>query len=236
MNIAVKHFECSDLAAFEENDTLLPLLSEAGAGSVAGLSCHQWLMDTPAKRMMFQYIYGDLLRGGGKKVLDVGGGVTGLTARLAKNNDYTLVDLLAHDEQATAVKQLTESGATFFQQDWFDLDLDADYDVIVANDLFPNVDQRLELFLDRMLDRGKELRILVTYYNNHRFYSVKRTDADELMFLQAWSGRNLVSMIQDRSGTLSDSQVEGFTGARESMFANGRNVSLVTVSRFPAGT
>ena len=59
--------------------------------------------------------------------------------------------------------------------DWFDLK-DENYDIIIANDIFPNVDQRLAMFLKFFLPRCKSMRLSLAWYNLIKYFQVKITD------------------------------------------------------------
>ena len=70
-----------------------------------------------------------------------------------------------------------------FQTDWFNFDpKDIRYDTVVSNDLFPNVDQRLDEFIEKYIAHAREIRLSLTYYNVRKTYQVKRVDGDEVVF------------------------------------------------------
>ena len=127
--------------------------------------CHRWLLDTPAKRYAADLLYGDLLARRGLRILDVGGGLTAITRELAARHELTVVDLLAHDDRDVA-SRFRQSCAPFSLAvaDWYDTAFGTPFDVVIAADLFPNVDQRLSLFLERYAKSGAELRMSLTFY------------------------------------------------------------------------
>ena len=83
----------------------------------------------------------------------------------------------------------TEVGRRFIsRRDWLSFNATGQFDVIIANDVFPNVDQRLVLFIEKFLPATQEIRLSLTYYNELRFYmnSASRCGGS---FLHACLGR-----------------------------------------------
>lgn len=119
-----------------------------------------------------------------------------------------------------------------FENDWYYSLPNIHFDVIVVNDLFVNVDQRLEIFLGKALQLTSSLRILLTYYNNDRYYKVKRVDADEIFYVLAMSGREVTYVLERVFPDLEQSALQGLVEDRPSLFANGRLVSILQVEQF----
>lgn len=192
------------------------------------LVCQRWLRETPAKRFIFAEMYGDLVTNSQPlRVLDVGGGLTGMTREFATLHRYILVDLLAHDDIKTAQEMSEQVGSDFIRvQDWVTLETDS-YDLIIANDIFPNADQRLELFLQKFLPCTKRMRLSLTYYDVPRFYMTQRVDAEEMLCMLAWNSEHLVSVLKKYSAHIVGTNFEIFTHPEVSMYSNGRQVCLV---------
>lgn len=75
------------------DDYVSSWLDQYSVASDEDLVCQRWLRQTPAKRFVFNEMYGDLLTGDQPlKVLDVGGGLTGMTRVLSTRHDYVLAD------------------------------------------------------------------------------------------------------------------------------------------------
>jgi hypothetical protein len=230
-DIAIKHYGREDLERYATTDSIASLLRDASTDDEKRLVCHGWLADSMPKRMVFEDMFGSLLAPGKRRtLLDVGGGLTGLTKCLARTHDYRLVDLLAHDDEAAALSVIAASGVALYRQDWLSVEHDK-YDFVLANDIFPNVDQRLELFLKTILPHTGELRVLLTYYNNGRFYKLKRVDADEIMFMSSWTGEQTASVLSKALRPLTDPERKGFLRQNDSLYSNGRLISLLTVRR-----
>lgn len=192
------------------------------------LVCQRWLRQTPAKRLIFNKLYGDLLVGAQPRhVLDVGGGLTGLTRVLATRHRYVLADLLAHDDRARADAMMDEVGSPFVHADDWSTLADARYDLVIANDLFPNVDQRLELFLQKFLPQTDRLRLSLTYYDVPRYYKTRRVDADEILHMLAWDSAHLRSVLTRHCASLVDADLDVFARPARSIFPNGRQVCVV---------
>lgn len=216
--------------SYIRNDTVLSMLENATRGEEDLLTCQRWLRDVPAKRFIFSKLYGDLIQGPRRRVLDVGGGLSSFTRLLAERNDYTLVDIMAHDDQLRVRATLDSvPSANVLLQDWYDATLEGHYDVIVANDLFPNVDQRLDLFLQKALTRGDEIRLALTYYATPRFYRTKRVDADEHLCMLAWDGPATRRCLERYAKHILAPDFALLTTPFESPYPNQRQVCLVTL-------
>jgi hypothetical protein len=101
------------------------------------------------------------------------------------------------------------------------------YDCIIANDLFPNVDQRLEMFLEKFLPRCKKMRLSLTFFDKPKWYRARREEG-ELLTMLAWNDRQLLQTLclfprsvdpQDLTFLLDNTP--------KSVFPNGRQVLLI---------
>jgi len=150
---------------------------------------HRWLLDSLPKRAIYDNLYGDLLKADSpKRILDVGGGFCSLSKILIDRHDYHLLDIMAHDDASVL-------GDFLIREDWYTFE-PGEYDIVIVNDLFPNVDQRLELFLEKYLPTTKEIRMSLTYYNTPKFYTTKRIDADEIFCQLAYDGRQIKDILE----------------------------------------
>ncbi|MCH1512645.1 MAG: hypothetical protein L7S58_03655 [Acidimicrobiales bacterium] len=211
-----------------EDDTTKQRLDKFSDQVPKGYVCEKWLEETPAKRYIYEALYGPLFsRESNKTILDVGGGLTSLTQVLAKSHNYFLVDLLAH-EQIENVKALEKSvGREFIiPKDWETLD-DRSYNTIIANDLLPNADQRLEIFLNKFIPRCSHLKMLLTWYNTPRHYKTKRIDGDEIMFLLAWDGEQTRKVLEPFLPHIVNPDLGLFDEPQESVYPNGRQTCLI---------
>lgn len=218
------------LDSYVSNDWVAAALHEATQPGDEELTAHRWLKATAAKRLTFAVLYGDVLRKGNLRVLDVGGGLCALTRLLAQQNDYVLVDLMAHEEQSR-VERFVGSAPPFrlITEDWYRTSLNRPYDVVISADLFPNVDQRLELFLDRMLPVSREIRLTLTVYNRARFYMTRRLDAEEILCMLAWSGAQTKAVLRRFYDRIVQPNLDLLECDEDSVFTNGRQVCLVTL-------
>lgn len=191
------------------------------------LVCQRWLRQTAPKRAIWSHLYGDLLEPGEcRRVLDVGGGITALSAELARRHDYLLVDLLAHDDLPSATGMACRAARDFiFPQDWYNLE-PSQYDLVVANDIFPNVDQRLELFLKLMLPQTRRLRLSLTFYESPRFYITRRVDADEILCMLAWNSEQLRHTLEKYAERIVGYDACVFDRQPASVYPNGRQVCV----------
>ncbi|MDA1044492.1 MAG: hypothetical protein O3C57_04635 [Verrucomicrobia bacterium] len=227
----MKVFTATDLENYQIDDHILRRLDAAVSGNDANLTSHQWLLDSLPKRMIFDSVYGELLQEATprQRVLDVGGGCCSLTRVLANRHDYQLLDIMAH-APAEIVHDMERSTDRSFWicDDWHAFKPQGGYDLIIANDLFPNVDQRLSMFLDKFLPICTSLVVTLTYYPKPRFYKVRRVDADEIMFLQAWDERQTKTTLQRYLECVAAPDLDALFGTSESLFPNGRQICQVT--------
>ena len=216
------------VAAYTINDITTLRLDSLSTLDDEALICQKWLRQSKPKRYIYERMYGSLFKEGPRRrILDVGGGLTCLTRELAKCHDYTLVDLLAHEETKKVASIVQEVGVDFIKAlDWESLKNES-YDLILANDLFPNVDQRLELFLQRFLPCAQKICISVTYYDTPRFYMTRRIDADEILCMLAWNSEYLSLVLKKYSAYIIGADFEVFDHPGESVFSNGRQVCLI---------
>lgn len=219
------------LKEYLREDFVNKWLDEASLGNDEQLVCQKWLRQTPAKRYIYQALYGDLLEASERlRVLDVGGGITSLTRCLASRHEYYLIDLLAHDSLDVAKDIMAKVERDFiFPKDWMGLE-QQEYDVIIANDLFPNVDQRLELFLKKFLPNTKTLRVSLTWYNEPRYYMTRRLDADEIFCMLAWDQCQVHRVLEKFQPQLVGFDMRVFEQQNQSVYPNGRQVCLVEFS------
>lgn len=218
------------LEAYLRDDVILRLLNEHSRSGDEAFTTQQWLHASAPKRCIYHELYGDLLNGSqrGPRVLDVGGGYTALSRLLARHTEYTLLDIMSHDspEGVRAVER--EEGCSFLiDRDWLQFaEAGNEYDLIIANDLFPNVDQRLDLFLERYLPRCVELRLSLTYYNTPRWYAVKRLDGEEVFHTVAWDGETTRRVLERFTAHLDRPRLSTLLENPPSLYSNGRQVCL----------
>lgn len=181
-------------------------------------SISKWIKNSNPKKLSHYLVYGDLINSKAR-ILDIGGGVSFITAEMAKKNpNYFLCDLLAHDSADTQREASSYFGKQLIQIDWSDINLN-DFDIVLANDIFPNVDQRLDMFLFRLLKlKGKKTRMTFTCYDNHRSYKTKRLDGDEIFWFAGWTSDQLQATLSKyfKDTTFNISELD------YSLYENGR--------------
>lgn len=217
------------LGAYAAQDELAQALARYRRPGDEALTCQRWLDETPAKRYAAHRLYGDLLTREGLRVLDVGGGLTTLTRALAERHHLTLVDVLAHDGEAAAAFQEGAAAFDLVRKDWHEAIAGGPWDVVVAADLFPNVDQRLAMFLEHVLPLTREARLSLTYYNQPRFYLTRRIGADEVLCMLAWDGQQTARALERFLARIDRPDLGVLEATSDSVYANGRQVCLLRV-------
>lgn len=154
-----------------------------------------------------------------------------MTKVLAAHSDYILLDFLAHDSAEEMESLEKEIGRQIWvNQDWYEYD-GGEFDIVIANDIFPDVDQRLELFINKYLPRCKEVRLLVTYYNEPRYYTTKRIDDTEILTFLSWDGEITALKLKKYLNQLDISELElnNMKTDKSSIYHNGRQVCYVKI-------
>jgi hypothetical protein len=211
------------------DDTINTFMNKISQGNDEELTCQRWLRSSIPKRFLFKLLYDDLLKpdASHQSILDVGGGITCFSRELAKLHEYDLVDLLAHDNELICKKMNSDVRRDFiYPMDWLSFD-GGDYDLIIANDLFPNVDQRLEMFLDHFLPKCKIIRLSLTWYDSPRAYKVRSFDSEEIFFMLAWNLKQLMNVLKRYANHIVDYDNECFKADQKSLYANGRQVGVI---------
>ena len=201
----------------------------------SNFGCNQWQIESASKRMILNYMYGDLISQTNyidKTILDVGGGVNLCQKKIAQKYDLSVLDILIHDKKKSAEYFFKENGISLINADWFDvIDSLDNYDLIIANDLFPNSDQRLQEFIQKALSKTRNLRILLTYHNLLCFYGVKRLDAKEHLCMRAWNGNEILAALKIITPKTFYSTLEKINYHNESVFPNGRVCAILDIKR-----
>jgi hypothetical protein len=185
-----------------------------------------WLKDSLPKRYIFNALYGDLFIKNTNTVLDVGGGITPYSLILKEAcKSYDLCDIISHD------KFLKKYVIDFLcEKDWIELN-SLKYDIVIANDIFPNVDQRLDLFIERFLPLCSELRLSLTFYNNKKYYLTKRIDAEERLVFSAYDGFMCKAILNKYKKFIINYNEKIFdlfdASPVQSLFPNKRHVMLI---------
>lgn len=217
----MKAYTPADLEKFLSHDELLPLLQ--ATPELQSFQTQKWLLNMPEKRLITQDIYRNLLSTSGKKILDIGGGISALTKLLVASHEYTNVEILAHENFVSVEKLEEQWGKKFLMnQDWNDFVPEGHYDYIIANDLFPNVDQRLTAFIKKFAVKTDNLILTITCATGNKFYPVRRLDGEEIFFMQAWDRQLATVALQGALGEQAPVLEETITASE--LFANGRVV------------
>lgn len=219
------------VSEYMRQDTVSEWLNEDYCPESEKLVCQQWLRQSQAKRLVYYQMYGDLLTSKLRyRVLDIGGGITSLTPKLARNHDYILLDFLEHASKSHANKLQDELGRRFiFETDWSDFTIQG-FDFVLANDIFPNVDQRLELFLQTIASSSQTLRLLVTCRENYHFYRSKRLNRNELLTQLSWNKVQTQKVIEQFRSLIPHFDDLLWSSTWDSPYDDGRQACLIQMS------
>jgi hypothetical protein len=233
----MRSYSQKDLDEYLKNDWVLEEIKKYLEDNV--FASQKWLSDIPAKRMIYADVYGELLKTKGKKILDVAGGFCGLSRKLIKNHNYTLVDIMTKDNHEKLRQIEKETGCNFWQNiSWDEFEIKDDYDLIIVNDIFPNIDQRLGKFLKKYKSQAKEMILTLTCYDmqskladfseriiNSVYNRLKRVDADKIIFVRAPETKEVNKILKNILGRNTPVLEEN----NESIFKNGRTVYKIEI-------
>jgi hypothetical protein len=237
--LEVRHFSSAVFEAYRHRgDQLLEtclepadrLFRELGVTATA----NAWYLQSAWKRALGVLVYGDLLKDSeASRVLEIGGGLSGITLALANAHDYHLVDLATHEDE-TDYRRVEEHLARPFAVigDWDSLSTPEIQDVIIATDLFPNVDQRLDGFLTKYLPCAREMRLTLTYYE-HTAWQVRRVSSGETLTIKPWGLADVTRVLDelaDEFGSYDRGELV-YVDYEGTLFANRRNILFVRLGR-----
>ncbi|MBT3604116.1 MAG: hypothetical protein HOE48_01945 [Candidatus Latescibacteria bacterium] len=200
---------------------------------------NQWLLDMPWKRPVAFMMLADLVQPDqpAKEILEIGGNLSYFTYELAKHHNYILVDKATHETEDNYHKVETQIKKTFVHNcDWADFTSKSHYDIVIANDIFPNVDQRLYEFVDRFLPQTQEMRLTLTYYEDTSF-EVQRLASGEMLTMRPWGLRDIRHFMTHLAQTypsmckdIDQSQLvyHDYSGT---LFSNRRNVIYLHIQK-----
>jgi hypothetical protein len=218
------------LRDYMNNDWIAAFLSAHEKPTDREFISHRWLLESGPKRLMFDVVYGDIFRSEApRSILDVGGGFSALSRELVRNHHYQLLEINAHDSSERLKAEERDLGKAFWiDDDWLSFEPQQPYDLVVANDLFPNVDQRLGLFLEKYLRVTRSIRLSLTYYNTPRFYKTRRVDGgQEMLFMLAWDGEQTTRVLQSYVDRITEPRLELLQASDDSLFDNARQVCVI---------
>ena len=226
-----------DLEAYKNNDIVFKELNELKISNPQYFSekftCNKWLLDSIEKRMMFNIIYSDIFKNKEKnlRILDVGGGINIFQKIISQNNNYSVLDIINHEDKKEAENFAKNFNFNLIVNDWFDhLSKNKDnYDILISNYIFPNVDQRLLEFINLALKITKELRICLTYHQFLKIYKVVRKDCSEELTVKALNGRNVADILRISDLQVDENTLCSIENHTESIFQNKRTIALLKI-------
>lgn len=217
------------------DEQLMPLIRDAKlffeGHNIMAIS-NRWLVDAPWKRVIYYKLFEDILFNKEKlSLLEVGGNISFCTLLLCKRHCYTLLELASHEGEEHYRKLERALDKKFFIHcDWSEYEIRTEqFDLVIANDLFPNVDQRLYEFVERFIPLAKMIRLTLTYYKN-TYFTVKRVPSGELLTVKPWELeqiREFVNRYKDRIVGYSDCLE--YEDLKEIVFGNCRNVIALEI-------
>lgn len=225
----MKRIELSGYQEFLNSDWVLAQLVKLARLIDISFPSQRWLLESGSKRYVFSCLYAELLKSQTERfsVLDIGGGLTSFTRPLVKKHSYQVAQLSAHDDEAlvkTFEKECGQSFVTF--SDWRDVSLHQ-YELVIANDIFPNVDQGLDTFLALAREAHTRVKLSLTWHTPRVHYRLRRSDGNELLTMVSWTGDQLLHSLMPYIPLIRDYSSKVILDSATSIFPNGRNVALI---------
>ena len=159
---------------------------------------NRWLLDLKWKIPVAGMMFDDVLNQKQKlDILEIGGSISWFTLELLKNHNYQLIEKAYTDSKINynKVQKLAKKDFVVID-DWFNFKIEKNYDVIIANDIFPNVDQRLDFFIEKVIGNSTNIRILLTYFNDS-FFEAEIKHSKETVIIKPWSILDIKRFIDD---------------------------------------
>lgn len=134
------------------------------------------------------------------------------------------MQLREHDDPHLVRSFETQCGRSFVTfGDWRNISF-RNYDLIIANDIFPNVDQGLETFLATARDAHTRVKVSLTWHTSQVHYRLRRVDGDELLTMVSWTSEQLLNSLKPYIPAIRDFSTRVISDSAISIFPNGRNV------------
>jgi hypothetical protein len=204
---------------------------------------NDWLLRQDWKRVLAYLLYHDLLAEGAsrKRILEVGGGLSTLTEQLARRHDYSLIELATHEAEENYRKLEAHLGRSFVTLgDWSEVRLQGDHDLVIANDLFPNVDQRLYQLVSWAWSHCRELRMTLTYYED-TVWKVRRIPSGEQLTVCPWGLREVRAFLEHLQANYPehcsgwDQGQLVYQSYQNVLFTNARNILVLRLTKEAPG-
>lgn len=186
------------------------------------------LLKSSVKRFIYFSAYQDILYSKNKlNILDIGGSINMLTPFLSKKHNYTLCDNMIIKNKKY-LKKIPKFN--FLNYDWNELNLSKKgiYDIIISNDLFPNVDQRLDRFIKKFRKKTKKFKIVLTAYseNLNKVYKARRLDGDEILSVRPLNKNDIILILKKNKITKINNLKKNFS----SLFENKRSLYILNLN------
>ena len=226
--IDIIYFSKKKLQIYLENDFVLEQLSSRK--KFKNTYYDDWILENSAKRMIYSEIIKQLNPFKKKSLIDVGGGIHYFTNYFANNFSYTLIDPLYNFDKIKLKNfRKNQSNMNHIKSDWINYN-GKKAKLMLANDLFPNIDQRIEQFIKFAKKYCETLFLIATFHNEPKSYLTKRTDANEFLWVSQFSGFLLTNILQRVGLNISYYHKNKIRRLNENLFLNNRQVILLKIN------
>ncbi len=220
--VHLRRFDDTDLEIYLKEDWILNKLEVLPKPL---LLSDEWLFNIPAKRMMFDSLYKDLItKGRNYRCLDIGTGQTNLLPILNREIQLTCLD--------TFPPEILEVD-NFHPGSWEETQLlkrGYNWDLITCNDVFPNVDNRIIQFLELALPRTKRLIMTLTAHSTEKEFQRLSKNDGEILSWQAWDSEILLFKLSSFFG-IEFWKIPEYYDSNPKLFQDKRTVYQLEVSR-----
>ena len=174
----------------------------------------EWLLEDRNKFRISSYCY-DFIQVRAKHVIEVGSGLNRFIPSISSKVDYTILDPL-YSYQPVQASRMENYGVEVIQQDWYGINTAKFKNKsLICMDLFPNVDQRVERFLN-ICQCSQNFIITLTINDSGKFYPCKRLDGDEVMTVSPWTSQMMNNLFYAKGlPTINIQKTNLFDNARE---------------------
>lgn len=222
-NINIKNLQINKSEQKKQEKIFLQELNLSGTNFLSD----RWMKENPNKLSIYLNMYQDLFNSN-NEIFDIGGGISILSKLLSMGNNYTLIDPLVNEPRSEILLNfLIANRIRHIENDWYEI-LEKQVkkeSVVVANDFFPNIDQRIVAFLELAERKKFYFRITLTWYSFLKYYKVQRTDADEQMILAQFQEFDIEKIL---AKYIEKSRIDYvLNNATDSFFENQRKICIL---------
>lgn len=212
-----------EFTSYLEDDWVAQRIRDSEIGPGATDFTDNWLLESSPKRFLYHMMYGDLLNKNLHiSIAEIGPGNGSTASWVAEGRKWLPIDTDPNFEEKCGING-------DWGENWRDIE---SCQMVLANDVFPNVDQRVGMLFKLFLESSMtKLRISLTFFSDVKTYAAKRLDGDEVLTVKAMQTHEAKSVLLENFPGYANIIHAAFSDVPSSIFPNGRLVLVVDFAR-----